>query len=299
MKTKATLTIGIPAYNEAANIAQLLTSLLENGSSLFELHKIIVYSDGSDDATVSIVKKFKQHHVVLIHSDSRRGQAYAQNYIIQNTTTDFLLLLNADIKISDKNFINNIIKTGNSEANIGLVSVRVCPLPAVLLIEKIISWSHKLKTKIYEQSSDTIYLCHGRARLLSKAFYTQLVFPGIIAEDAYTYLRAKELHFRFVYNSKAKIYFRAPSNLRDHLLQSRRFFRGKEELKQYFDPKKVQAAYKLAESNMRNHWRSAFIDNPFYTITYIGIILTSFVLSHYHSKYTSEIWQTSKSSKKI
>ena len=54
---KPTVTIGIPAYNESANIGRLINDVLGQKQNHFRLAKIIVVSDCSSDATVSIVKK--------------------------------------------------------------------------------------------------------------------------------------------------------------------------------------------------------------------------------------------------
>jgi glycosyltransferase involved in cell wall biosynthesis len=47
MKKNMTVTIGIPAYNEAANITSLLMALLAQNTPNFKLESIIVASDGS------------------------------------------------------------------------------------------------------------------------------------------------------------------------------------------------------------------------------------------------------------
>ena len=56
---KPTVTIGIPSYNEAQNIGQLLESLLKQVSNSYILEKIIVCSDGSTDDTEQVVKKLE------------------------------------------------------------------------------------------------------------------------------------------------------------------------------------------------------------------------------------------------
>ena len=52
MRKKLTVTIGIPAYNEEANVRNLLVSLLAQKETNFKLQEIIVVSDGSTDKTV-------------------------------------------------------------------------------------------------------------------------------------------------------------------------------------------------------------------------------------------------------
>ena len=62
MKTKfkkPTLSIGIPAFNEEANIYFLLKDLLSQKMDQFNLERIIVNSDGSTDDTIEQVKRIK------------------------------------------------------------------------------------------------------------------------------------------------------------------------------------------------------------------------------------------------
>ena len=151
MKKRPTLTIGIPAYNEEKNIVRLLTDLLHNRQSTYRLEKIIVISDGSTDATPRLVNKFANENVLLVHTPKRYGQAYAQNLIIKRTSSDYLLLLNADVRIKDADFIDATLMPFRSSLNVGLVSARVIPLPATTFIEKTINWSHMVKTSMYEK----------------------------------------------------------------------------------------------------------------------------------------------------
>ncbi len=299
MKKRPTLTIGIPAYNEEKNIVRLLTDLLHNRQSTYRLEKIIVISDGSTDATPRLVNKFANENVLLVHTPKRYGQAYAQNLIIKRTSSDYLLLLNADVRIKDADFIDATLMPFRSSLNVGLVSARVIPLPATTFIEKTINWSHMVKTSMYEKNLHSIYLCHGRARIFSKKLYTQLAFPKIIAEDAYSYLRAKALKYRFAYALDARVYFRSPATLRDHFLQSQRFIRGKRELALYFNPATLKSAYRLPDHGALTLWLAAAAAHPVYAAAYLSIHIISAITLRYHEQHTQAVWRPSESTKSL
>jgi len=55
MKKLITVSIGIPAYNEEANIGKLLSSLIKQKEAGFIIKEIIVVSDQSTDKTDEIV----------------------------------------------------------------------------------------------------------------------------------------------------------------------------------------------------------------------------------------------------
>ena len=84
MKTKKpTVTIGIPAYNEEANIGVLLRAIVKQRETDFVLKKIIVVSDKSTDNTANEVKKIKDSRIKLIENRVRRGKVYNQNKIFE------------------------------------------------------------------------------------------------------------------------------------------------------------------------------------------------------------------------
>lgn len=299
MKKRQTLTIGIPAYNEAKNIVRLLTELQRAHTSGYELEKIIVLSDGSTDQTAHLVKRIRYDNLQLIHLKHRNGQAHAQNEIIKRTSSDYLLLLNADIQIVDSDFITHMLAPFQTSDDIGIVSARVIPLSEKTFIEKIVNWSHHAKTTMYEMHPRSIYLCHGRARAFSKKYYTSLKFPKIIAEDAYSYLCAQKIGYRFSYAKNAQVYFRSPTNLRDHLLQSRRFFHGKDELLTYFSPTELKNAYRLPLWRALRVWMTAAAQHPILSAAYITITIISVISARYHAEHTHAAWRPSESSKNL
>src|SRR3989344_8523253 len=105
---KLTVNIGIPAYNEEANIGYLLSSLLKQNLSTVKVKKIVVVSDGSSDRTGAIVKTYKSQGVTLLVNAKRSGQAFSQNRIIKGCRSDALILLNADIALVGHDFISSL-----------------------------------------------------------------------------------------------------------------------------------------------------------------------------------------------
>jgi len=77
--TKSTLTIGIPAYNEEANIGLLLNDITLQKNRNYILKEIIVVSDGSTDSTVKKVEQASIQSIKLIINKKRTGLANVQN----------------------------------------------------------------------------------------------------------------------------------------------------------------------------------------------------------------------------
>jgi len=58
MENKLNVDVCICAYNEEANISNLLTALLNQKTKLIEISNIVVVSSGSTDKTNDITKEF-------------------------------------------------------------------------------------------------------------------------------------------------------------------------------------------------------------------------------------------------
>src|SRR3989344_7485395 len=170
MSKKLTVTIGIPAYNEEANIGKLLRVLLAQKQNNFVLKEILVVSDGSTDETDNIVTSFNNPAIHLIRNTKRLGQPKVQNLIADKANTDILVLINADVLPRYKNFLAEIIRSFYIDNKIGIVGADTLSANSQTFFEKMIITAREFKKSIYEKvnNGSNVYLCHGRARALSK-----------------------------------------------------------------------------------------------------------------------------------
>ncbi|KKU88940.1 MAG: Glycosyl transferase family 2 [Microgenomates group bacterium GW2011_GWF2_47_9] len=294
---KITVTIGIPAYNEEKNIAKLLASIYAQKETTWVLQKVIVYSDGSSDRTAKIVSRDKR--VTLITSLRRRGVSFAQNKIIKSANSDILVLLDADVLPAGNLFVTRLIAPFHTDPLLGMTSARPVPLGATSFFSQVINWSHEVKTHLYEAHPHSIYLVHGRARALSHGFYTKLRFPGLIAEDAYSYLACSQLGFGIQYMATARVIFRSPTNLRDHLMQSSRYFDGRLELAQFFPQLLITRSYKLSLALVTTAWLKALFQKPGLTVSYLAVLAYSRLVNLAHPLPQQKTWEPSTSSKSL
>ncbi len=118
--------VGIAAYNEAANIGGLLDRLLtyrpESG-----LCQIIVVASGCTDSTEDIVRALaaRDPRVRLISEPRRRGKAAAVNLFIGNADRDVLVLMSADV-LPDQGALSCLIEPF-AEETIGVTAGRIVP----------------------------------------------------------------------------------------------------------------------------------------------------------------------------
>jgi rSAM/selenodomain-associated transferase 2 len=87
------ISVIIPTYNEAAHIAALVSSLLQNGNQ--QLAEIIVTDGGSTDDTLQLAAAAGAKAV----RSPQKGRAAQMNYAASLATGDTLYFVHADVKI--------------------------------------------------------------------------------------------------------------------------------------------------------------------------------------------------------
>jgi cellulose synthase/poly-beta-1,6-N-acetylglucosamine synthase-like glycosyltransferase len=97
------VTVLITAFNEEAAIAEKLENTLRIDYPSDKL-EILVASDGSTDATDSIVAGFASRGVKLVRQEGRLGKTMTQNTGVEHATGDILLFSDATTKYAEDVF---------------------------------------------------------------------------------------------------------------------------------------------------------------------------------------------------
>ena len=299
MTSKPTVTIGIPAYNEEANIGYLIADLLEQNQIDFELDQILVSSDASEDKTDEIVTNFNNEKVVLIKNQIREGQGARQNQIIKKCSSDILILLNADIQIKDKNVINAMAKAINNGAD--LVCGPLFEIEPTTFFEKIICFGSELRRNAFAKfnSGKNIFTCHGSHRAFSKRFYEQFEFKGSIAEEAYSYLTCIKNGFNYEYVNEAEVFVKLPDNPADHIKQSSRFFAVNKKLANQFDREFIDQHFKIPKQEFASEGLKLFLQKPLMAIIYAITTIYVVIKTKLGLTEKKDTWKIVASSKNL
>ena len=100
MNTKLQCTIGIMAYNEAANIGRLLEGLITQETNTVEISRIIVVASGCTDDTEAIVREkiSQDQRIRLLIQSKREGKASAVNLFMEHArSAEIIVLASADL----------------------------------------------------------------------------------------------------------------------------------------------------------------------------------------------------------
>lgn len=278
---KTTLTIGITAYNEEANIKRLLDALLIQKTTVV-IGEILVVSDASTDKTDEIVSSYKnQGQIRLIRLTERGGQNKAQNRIHSEAKGDILVVLDADILPSSESFIEKIIAPiVNNEAD--LVGAQLLPATPSTFFESMLAEIHMFKVRLYGKWKDgkNIYMCFGPTRGFSKRLYSTLRYPDNCPTDAYSYIFAMRAGYIFAPATNAPAIFKNPSSFKDHMRQSSRFTAGKDSIAALFGAFTVHSEFSIPYFILFRALVVELILHPVY--------LVSFMVVHLRVKFISQ-----------
>lgn len=87
------VSIIIPTYNRANIIEKAIQSVLNQTYEYFEL---LVVDDGSIDDTISVVEAIGDERIRVLSYGENRGQAFARNYGVQNSSYDLIAFQDSD-----------------------------------------------------------------------------------------------------------------------------------------------------------------------------------------------------------
>lgn len=299
---KPAVTIALPVYNEAENIASLLDVLIGQKFNNVTLEKIVIYNDGSTDNTAGIVKeKMRVHHSIeLIADEVRRGKFYRLNQIYKANENEVLIILDADIGIKDDDFIETFAMEIVSDEGAKIVSAHELPVIPKNFIGKVIAATYTMwdYVRLSIPKRDHVQNFYNRATAYRGTFAKELYISDEATEERlYLYLMAKK-DDGFRYSNKAQILYLPVSTIYDYFkLSERAFGRPQPAINKIFG---YDATYLY---NIPLKYKiigviKSFIRDPFYTTAafFLGIWLSKTVLNR--KTDDSPIWEISKSSKK-
>lgn len=294
---KPQITIGIPAYNEEANIAKLLKNLISQMSNNYILNEIIIICDGCTDNTVEAVNMIHNKKIRVITEIIRKGQNFRLNQVlkIMKKKSDYLLVIEADELPADKYFIEHMVRAIPKNDKFSFVIGNSLPLPPQNYFEKIMNFGFQIRQEIFENSKpkSNLYVATS-CKLFSSKFLKNFKWSLSFHEDSYCYRKAVESGLPIIRAINAKIYFKSVSNIHDYLLQSGKFQKAKSK------ESKLKNTYTLQinQSKLAYIFIKYLLINPFYFTSWLLFFTLSRIYSKFLPQY-STFWKIYKSTKHL
>lgn len=225
------ITLLITAFKEPKTIGKAIESAINQKTS--REYEIIV--SAPDSETLEVAKKYKNKNL-RIFKDPGKGKSYALNLIFKKLNTDFLILTDGDVFISD-----NVVETFSNlflDQEIGCAGGR--PIPIENKNTKFGYWAnflfdsaHKLRQNAFEQNR--FIECSGYLFAFRKNFIHKI--PLDVAEDTIIPYLFWQRGYKIGYSSESRVYVKNADNWKDWIAQKIRTSKAHETLYKYVDTK--------------------------------------------------------------
>jgi poly-beta-1,6-N-acetyl-D-glucosamine synthase len=203
----STVAIGIPVYNEEANIEKLLLSIEAQSQDTFSIETILIYDDGSSDNTLIKIKELVarnawiKRRTKLLTSSRNRGKSHALQKISGLLKTDLVILIDSDMVLVDKKTIERLCGKMAEQPKCGLVTgwYRYSEVynKGIGAMYRVLTFSLGVLREAGRYKP--IYACSGAIMCINMKLFTQVEFPeGLTRIDAYIYLMCKKKGFAYI-----------------------------------------------------------------------------------------------------
>lgn len=299
MKKIKQVTVGISAYNEERNIANILQDILMQKRVGWDLKEILVYSDGSTDTTVQKAISVGNKIIRVVHDSKQKGKVRRVQEIYDNAKGEILVMYDADVRIKNKNNISNLIQMFD-EKNTMVVGGNTIPFkPRGFFQEAVFStfevfYSSRLNIK----KGRNLFACTGGCLAVRTEFAKTIKFPKIKNEDTFIYFSCLAKGYDFRFAKKAVVNYKLPGTLGDYLSQ---VFRSNPEavqlnLSEHFG-ELVKQEYDRGALFYYKNVAKVLLKNPLQTIFIIAVNISCKPFFRYKSKNNLTIWQVVASTK--
>ena len=304
MITKPHVTIAVCALNEQENIGNFLQSVLSQKAKTYILDSIVVYSDGSTDATVEVVQSYmkKSKYIKLYAYPERVGKSSRLNHLYASLTSDILVQSDADVVFSHPHVVDDIIAPLLAESDVYMTGGRPMPVPGTTFTEKAINCSFEAYDPLRGtlRGGNNVYSVDGRLLAYKKSLVKQIVIPvGMTANDAYTFYSCLSLGYSYRYAANAIVWFRSPQTIRDQIKQNTRFVFAPAKMATCFDPALVAREYHIPINTIIRLKIIQFIKHPI-LCSYIFLInIYCKVKAKRAIDYYTALWPMAESTKHL
>ncbi|NLW35006.1 glycosyltransferase [Syntrophorhabdus aromaticivorans] len=286
---------GIMAYNEEANIGRLLQAVIDQRLVESELREIFVVASGCTDGTERIVREFieKDRRIELIVQGQREGKASAINLFLERASGEILILESGDT-IPDRDTFERLAAPFKDN-RVGMTGAHPTPVNG--------------RDVFIGYSVNLMWSLHHKIALMTPKLGELVAFRGIVkqipkdtaVDEASIEAIVRKAGYDLRYVPDAIVYNKGPENVKDFIKQRRRIAAGHKHLmcaEKYevstFDPGKILKIL------IRDHsWN--FKDTA-WTVGAICLEIVGRILGYYDfylKKKNPYIWDIAKSTKQL
>ena len=288
-----TLSVGIMAYNEEANVGRLLESVLRQKFSDAYLKEVFVVASGCTDKTEEIVRDFmgKDGRVRLLAQAKREGKASAINIFLKKASGDVFILESGDT-IPAQGTLDKLISPFREES-VGMTGAHPVPVNRK---DNFIGFTVHLMWALHHEIALTT---PKLGELVAFRNFVKEIPKDTAVDEASVEAIVRKAGLELRYVPGAVVTNKGPETIRDFIKQRRRIAAGHKHLQRdqayevsTLDPKKILKIL------IQNHsWR---LKDSVWTVGAIGLEILGRLIGYYDfyvRKRNPFIWDIARSTK--
>jgi len=222
------ISVIIPAYNEEKWIEQKLQNTAELDYPKEKL-EILVASDGSQDRTVELAKRFAQGHgeldIKILDYKERRGKMGNINRAVREATGEILLMTDANAMISS-NALRELVKYAYDESVGCVCGAKVVHREGRVGEGEGLYWKYEDLIKRLETKTGSCAGADGALYIVKRELFPYPEDSKMVMDDFAVSLHLLRKGFRCYYNGQARAYENASGGLYDEFRRKGRIFAG-------------------------------------------------------------------------
>lgn len=217
---KIRCSVGITAYNEEANIGQLLDAMINQRLHSVEISEIIVVASGCTDRTIEIVQEWMATcpRIQLIVQEKREGKTSAVNLFLKAARENICVLESGDT-LPDQDSVENMVAMFSNPA-VGMTGAHKV---ATNVPEHVVGYLSHLRLNLEHQ------LCLEIPRLGEMIAFRKVfdhIPPDVAMDEAFVEALVIQRGMQVRYAPDAIVYNMGPETLADFVRQRRRNHAG-------------------------------------------------------------------------
>jgi len=289
------LSLGIMAYNEEANIGRLLRSVLSQKFTNGFLKDIYVVASGCTDRTEEIVREFMKQdkRIELLIQAQREGKASAINLFLKKASGDIFILESGDT-VPVEGTLDKLVAPFK-RPNIGMTGAHTIPVNS--------------NNTFLGFTVHLMWTLHHKIALMTPKLGELVAFRNFVREipvdtavdEASIEAIVRDAEYELFYVYDAIVHNRGPENIGDFIKQRRRISAGHKHLLREqkhevstSDPKKI---FRILMQEHSWNFRDTIWTAGAISLELIGRLLGSF--DFYVRKKNPFIWDIAYSTKKL
>lgn len=303
-KKLPTVTIAVSAYNEQANIAHFLRSVLNQKTSGYVLQEIIVVSDGSEDRTVQIVQKMQRDNqlIRLVVLAERLGKSTHLNRIYKELSSDILVQSDADVRLAHPRVIYDIIQPLLRDDRVGMCGGNPIPAAGRSFWEKMnwVAFEPYLYFRSRVRGGDNAFSAVGQLLAFRKDCVQSITIPAdMVTNDLFAYFYSLNAGWKYRYVARAEVLFQAPRKLTDIIRQNTRFHTGHQRMYDYFPEKLVHHELSVPLGDYIRAILKQVVKYPVHSLSYYVVNAYCRILSRIAGNKLNAKWPIATTTKKF